>query len=431
MSKSGSVPRPPRDWTIMVYLAGDNDLDSAGTVDLKEMKSVGSGEHIHVVAQFDRAGNRGQTQRYYLRRGTALAADVVQRLGETNMGDPRVLEDFVSWASTTYPARRYMLVLWNHGAGWDDANIFEGDVFSGAAPPVARKGQPVGPNRSARGATVRLSQARAGMARVRRALFGSTVEKAVGSRGIAYDDQARDFLDNVELKRVMARITRRLGRKLDILAMDACLMSMLEVVYQLRDCAAVTLGSEETEPADGWPYDRVLRALSARPSMDAAALGRAVVRHYLASYAGGDNVTQSAVDLTRVTPLATAVHGLGRALRAALGQAAGRAGILMARAQVQEYSRPYDDYCDLLDLCNLLDRHCDNAALRAAGAAVRQGVAAGTIASGFKGKRVANSNGISIYFPKRHVSPLYRTLDFAQGDGWAEFIGAYVAALGR
>jgi hypothetical protein len=28
-------------WTVMVYLAGDNNLDSAGVGDLKEMKKVG------------------------------------------------------------------------------------------------------------------------------------------------------------------------------------------------------------------------------------------------------------------------------------------------------------------------------------------------------------------------------------------------------
>ena len=45
-------------WTVMVYLAGVNDLDSAGVVDLGEMKAVGSSERINLLAQFDRAGPR-------------------------------------------------------------------------------------------------------------------------------------------------------------------------------------------------------------------------------------------------------------------------------------------------------------------------------------------------------------------------------------
>ena len=132
-----------KDWTMMVYLAGDNNLDGAGVVDLKEMKRVGSTDRINIVAQFDRAGSKGETSRFYLQKGTALAKDVKQKLGETNMGDPKVLEDFVTWSVKNYPADHYLLVLWNHGAGWDDANLYQGDVFTGATPPVSRKSQPM------------------------------------------------------------------------------------------------------------------------------------------------------------------------------------------------------------------------------------------------------------------------------------------------
>ena len=41
-----------------------------------------------------------------------------------------------------YPARHYLLVIWNHGSGWDDSNLYanHGDYFSGDPPPIARKG---------------------------------------------------------------------------------------------------------------------------------------------------------------------------------------------------------------------------------------------------------------------------------------------------
>ena len=32
-----------KSWTVMVYLAGDNNLDGAGVVDLNEMKSKAFG----------------------------------------------------------------------------------------------------------------------------------------------------------------------------------------------------------------------------------------------------------------------------------------------------------------------------------------------------------------------------------------------------
>ena len=119
-------------WTVMVYLAGDNNLDAAGTADLLEMKRVGSTDRVTLLAQFDRSGAGRATNRYLLRKNTPLADDVVTALGETDTGDPAILRDFVTWAAAQHPARHYLLVLWNHGSGWDDSNLYQGDYFSGA-----------------------------------------------------------------------------------------------------------------------------------------------------------------------------------------------------------------------------------------------------------------------------------------------------------
>ena len=47
------------------------------------------------------------------------------------MGDPDTLTDFINYASQTFPARHYGLVLWNHGAGpiggYGSDSYFEGD----------------------------------------------------------------------------------------------------------------------------------------------------------------------------------------------------------------------------------------------------------------------------------------------------------------
>ena len=421
-----------RNWTIMVYLAGDNNLDSAGVGDLSEMKTVGTTDQIAVLAQFDRAGAKGATTRYCLKKGTPVAKDAVQTLGETNMGDPKVLEDFVTWGVKNYPAAHYLLVLWNHGAGWDDANLYQGDVFSGATPPVSRKSQPVVTRGAAAGVKpIAFAQARAGIARTRRALFSTTVAAAIKQRGIAFDDQAQDFLDNIELKKVMTKIKKKLTRKIDILGMDACLMSMAEVAYQMRDVADYSVGSEETEPGEGWPYDRILKALAAKPTMTPEELSKTIVSQYLASYKAGDNVTQSAMKLAGLKPLANAVDGLAKTLKSILADAASRTALINARAQVQEYSRPYDDYCDLLDLCDLIDKGVNNAAVKTACAAVKQAAAVAIVATGCKGPAVDNSRGISIYFPKRKLSPLYKTLDFTKKSTWDEFLAAYLAGLGR
>src|SRR5262249_44443611 len=150
-----------------------------------------------------------------------------------------------------------------------------------------------------------------------------------------------------------------------------------------------------------------------------------------ASYRPSDNVTFSATDLSAIGPLVSAVNGLGGALDEALKDGAARAAILGVRASVQEYSPPYDQYCDLGDLCALLTRSVKRPDLQRAGAAVRAALGKAVAAAGARGARVAHSAGLSIYFPKKAVSSLYATLDFSKKSAWASFVANYTRTVSR
>ncbi len=414
-------------WTVMVYLAGDNDLDSAGVVDLAEMKEVGSSERINLLAQFDRAGPGTETRRFLLRKGTALGRDVVTSLGETNMGDPKVLKDFLVWGAKNYPAERYMVVIWNHGAGWDDDNVYRA-VRGGLKRGVAYKKHAVGrPSRGAKGA-LPLSRLRSVSKRkFKRALFSSTVTQAVEKRAIAFDDDAQDFLDNIELKRVLTDARRAFGGKIDVLGMDACLMNMAEVAYQVRNTAQVLVGSQEVEPADGWPYHTILRDLAKKPGMTPAELGKVIVGRYLASYGASEGVTQSALDLSLCRGLEAAIDKLAAVLIGALPGDDARLGLLQARQAVRDYDTR--DYIDLTHFCQLLRKFSGSAAIHVACDAVDSAAVKLVLASGFKGAGVKNSNGVSIYFPEGSISPLYAKLDFARNNKWNEMLKAYFDAV--
>lgn len=211
----------------MVYLCGDNDLESSGVADLAEMKRVGSSAACAVVAQFDRYHQGRPTRRYYLRRNTSLASDAVGKpLGETDTGQARTLAEFVRWSIGAYPARHYMLVVWNHGAGWDDTDVYA---------PMASMAT------GSRG--MRRPRAEISRLRARDALFRSTATTVADNYAIGFDDHAHDFLDNIELKRAIAAAHKAAGRKIDIIGMDACLMSMAEVAYQLRSDADYVIAS--------------------------------------------------------------------------------------------------------------------------------------------------------------------------------------------
>jgi hypothetical protein len=417
-------------WTVLVYLAGDNDLDGAGVVDLGEMKRVGSNARVNIVAQFDRAGKNAATKRYFLRKGTTLAKDVVASLGETNMGDPNVLQDFLAWGAKNYPAQRYMVVIWNHGAGWDDENIYR-SVRRGLKRNVAYK-------KSAVGETVRGAAGAVPIARVRamskrpfkRALFSTTIQQAVQKRAIAFDDQAEDFLDNIELKRVLTAAKKTFGGKIDVLGMDACLMNMVEVAYQVRNTAQVLVGSQEVEPADGWPYHTVLRELARKPDVTPAEVANVIVARYLASYKPNEGVTQSALDLSASTRLEGAIDKLSASLLKELPGEATQIAVMRARRAARDYETR--DYVDLVHFCQLLRKYSASAAVQGACSGVEDAAARTfVLASGFKGASVTNSNGVSIYFPGETISPLYAKLDFAKNNKWNEFLRAYLDAVGQ
>jgi hypothetical protein len=403
-------PTPTKPWTFMVYMAGDNSLNSAVPADLNEMKAIGSSAALNILVQADRKTGGHGCQRYFLRKGTTLAADAVADLGTIDTGNPKNLRAFVHWAVKTYPADRYALVLWNHGAGWDDTDVYANERSRGVR---------------------RLAD------RMRHAVFTTAVRRAVEkarqnrtARAILFDDNAKDFLDNQELIAVLAGATKLLKRKLDILGMDACLMSMIEVGSEIAPWVDYTAGSEETEPTEGWPYQAILSRLAKRPTTTPRDFCRGIVKDYLASYVPSDGVTFSACDLSKSEALVRAVKALGLALGARLGDPALRMKLLSVRAQVQHYDTR--DNVDLLDLCTLLAAAEPGTAIAAACAAVTKAVRGNyVIANGSKGDDVANSNGVAIYFPTSKISPLYAGLPFSKKTGWHKFLVRYLAAIRR
>ncbi len=266
--------------------------------------------------------------------------------------------------------------------------------------------------------------------RRRRPIFHTTrehlLETAPQSRGIAYDDGAADCLDNQELTRVLATAHRVLGRKVDVVGMDACLMTMIEVAYQLRDHAQVLVGSEETEPGPGWPHAAILGDLTARPAMTAGELGGTVVTRYVASYRhSGQLATQSAIDLGQLGDLVEAVDILAHRLLDDLKRDGLVEAIRHARVRTLQF---FDGlYLDLHHLAGNLAKAVGPGPIADACMQIRrviggEGAPSPIIAEAYVGARMAPARGLSIYFPA-HRDPTvhYRDLEFASGRGGPTF----------
>ena len=360
---------PPRTWAMLAYIAGDNDLSDNGLEDIQEMCDVGASRRTHVGVQIDTAGEHDGSIRYEISEPDPTGAAhrvVIERLPESDSGNPEVLYRFLRWGLERYPALHRLAVVWNHGAGF----------------------------RTAR-------------------------------RDIAYDDYGTS-LDMTELKRALRRAGLGPRNKLAILGFDACLMNMLEIAYQLRDETEYLVGSQQTEPGDGWPYDRVLAAMNAGPGPEEMA--RRIVRIYIrACRAVGDsNVTQSAVRTDRVEAAARAWSRLGDALAASLpGETA---ALRRVRALVQAYE--YPDYVDAVHTARLVAQHARTPAVRARAREFAEAVRRAVVATGREGAMVRDSHGLTIWFPPDRGGYLefrakYTALDVcARHPGWVRFLDA-------
>lgn len=400
------------DWTILVYMAGDNDLDDFGGDDLQEMKRIGSTDRIHVIVQRDTAAAGVPTKRYRVLKGTDVEQDVVGELGETNTGDPNVLADFLDWGIKTYPAKRTMAVLWNHGAGWDDTDIYAEARRRNLNPTEGRTPSPAGGTRRSgvRGRVILPGGwvHRSAVRRRFRGPFFLTAYKTqmIGGkrRAIAFDDDAQDFLDSVEMKKVFNAAAKKLkSKKFDIIGMDACLMSMIETGLQVAGAGKVYCGSQEIEPGEGWPYDCILKALTAKPDMEAPELASRIAKEFVDSYAKSQPVTQSAFDLAALKNVQQAADELGTALAKAYKKKdfAAQGAINDARMRSQGYEHP--DYVDLVDFSQRLAGNLP--AFKPLAAKVSKSVTACVIANFATNAKVSGSHGLSIYLPTGAVSP--------------------------
>ena len=419
-------PTPPAiaEWTILVYMAGDNNLDSFGGKDLLEMKRIGSTDKVHVVVQRDSASQGAH--RYYMSKGTDIKKDELSALGEINTGDPAVLEDFLTWGLAKYPAKRSMAVLWNHGNGWDDTDIYQAAKDRGLKPMPAPKDDA---RRSGGGSTFSSGFAvrrAVKTPRARGSFFVTAFEtKEVGGqrRAIAFDDKAQDFLDSVELKNVFASVAKKQKKKFDVIGMDACLMSMVENGLQVQGAGDVFCGSQEIEPGNGWPYDRILKELTSKPTMTGKELTSVIVKEFVASYTKAEAVTQSAFDLAALTAVRKAADALGERLVKGLSDPSDLAlegALARARRFSQKYEHP--DYVDLWDFTAKLAPLWPACGKDVS--AVQQAITKCVFANSAPHPNVSQSHGLSIYLPVDRVNDLYAKLDFASG-GWAKFLKAF------
>jgi Clostripain family len=419
----------PRQWTVMVYMAADNNLSDRCIDDLREMKMVGIHDNITIKVQVDRASKLGNSPARYTIHGCpaegssdpegALKKDREPWSKHYNSGRKEPLQEFIAWCAEGRPDDQYMLVLWGHASPLDNVPIPE--------PPRRR----------------RFSNQRRDRSRPRQ-----RQDERPAFFNLCPDDFTHDGLTDIELREVLAEVCApggAIGRPIEILGLDACLMSMIELTYQVKDYAKYSLASQSLIPSTSWPYHWILAELNQKPTMSPRELCRVIVDKYIAYYADYDDVPVqlSACDLSRSEAVKNAVAGLASELKSGLEEddLALRNAVLAAHFRAQPYYE--EQYYDLYDFCYMLNDSCGEGfpAVRQACNEVMYEVAdrprkhfvldSENKVGDFSETDLQFSYGTSIYFPWTSVSDRYQFLQFAAESGWHDFLRVYTDKIAK
>ncbi len=207
--------------TVLVLMNG-SDLESdyqEATADIAEMVRAQKSDRVNILIETvgtkKWASTFGISARHTQRWRVAngTLALVDDSLPQLDTTVPSTLSDFIRWGAANYPADRYILILWDHGGG-----------------PVY---------------------------------------------GFGYDEY-QPYSSTLTIDEMQTAL-RDGGVYFDVIGMDSCLMSSLEVCCALYDYCDYTILSEDFEPGCGWAYTGWLNALCADPAIETPALGKTLI----------------------------------------------------------------------------------------------------------------------------------------------------------
>ena len=387
----GGVGEAQFKWTLIIYLNADNDLEPFGIQDVNEMEMLPDSDDVAIVVLMDRirrfdASNNDwtDTRRFRIRHDNDTQTMTSARspaeggsaevLGELDTGNATTLHDFVNWAQTNYPAEHYLVDLWNHGAGWRHRNRAENG--------------PMG-------------------------------------RGVLFDDTQNTFVSTPELDGALNTLV-----KPDLVTFDSSLMQMMEVVYQIRNRCDFVVGSEESPPGEGYPYDAIFGPLVANPNLTPEQFAGSIVNNTIATIGANNSLTQSALRASQLGNLGDAVSTYANLLQQKTPTFASQ--IAAARTASQRYgsgSGLYEGNRDLIDFANQVANRTLDTQLASGRDALQAALNAALVAEGHTGSDLANSHGLAIFVPSESdwttLRSRYLQQAFATDQTWDNWLDLF------
>lgn len=242
--------------TLLVYAVGSNNLYSNFRNDSLEMLKGAEGinlNEVNMMAYWVRPGGDAMLKKIVKGKdGAPEFAEVKTYDRQTYSTDPRRISEVISDMQRYCPADKYDMILCSHGTGW--------------TPSFKNHGE--GSDRKEHGAMYS---------------FGA--------------DQYNGYTDEIDIDELADAIP---DNQFGYIWFDACYMSGIEVIYQLRDKSEYFVGYPTEVWAEGMPYNMTLPYLLRKtPDLQAAA------SEFFDSYqSSGSAATIVVVDNSKIEPVA-------------------------------------------------------------------------------------------------------------------------------
>lgn len=271
-----------KDWTIIIYLAGDNNLSDDMISAIREILEVTSlarqpqspikyEADVAFVIEYDSGYPTSPTRRYVISKSDSIP---VRTLGVPNIGKvigekdgetiiemneapktSEAIKELIKWSVQVQPAQNYALIISGHT-----------DAFQG--------------------------------------------------RTLLVDEEPPGITTIIELQKAIAEGVKYLPKKkLDLIGFEGCVMNTLEVLYQFREIANAWIGSQGNIPNYAWDYRSITTDLiTARSKTDLTDLIDIIISRVKAFHKeysfGGRSTDISACDLTKLEDLVTDMEPL-------------------------------------------------------------------------------------------------------------------------
>jgi len=399
-----------KEWTIMVYMAGDNNLAVDMAYAMEQIKEVAgkSSDKLNLLVYYDGCSpdiptlycdfSDPKDPKYVSSESVdAYKPYPVSKKRNENAADTKSILNFVDWCVNVNEektkrgrrAEKYALIFSGHSLGFADKGLFK-DETSGKSMKI-----------------MDLSLALQRLVLTKKEL------------------EMREWNPKIEVELMLTNTDLLLGQPLDILGFDSCLMGMLEVGYQFAGLTKTMIVSEGSIPSAGWSYAKILTDLTNKRYKNTQDMAGHFVKSFIESQdkyiIGGISVDMAAWDMNQFFELADQVNFLGEDLIKCFELNNGKKSrvykqmeriILQVHWKCQSYM--FDQNVDLGDFCELLIQECesvvqeelsggdDTEVLSNVIVRCRQVLTAlesAVILSGFSGGEYQYSNGVSLFFP--------------------------------